>query len=173
MISENNLTKPVVCKAPGSVSLPVQKASLKQDKKCKNTKPGLRVKWEAVGAQVFNSTTTELHTFHDSILAAKILLLILAKGNSSECSRPGLISLFPLTNERGGEGVDGGENVVLIVFILVTACTWWSWWCGGVLFTLSPLQAIEWHDTAPDPTKHLTRGQPTPTLSMGLSQVSW
>ena len=72
-----------------------------------------------MGAQVFNSTTTKLHTFHDSILAAKILLLILAKGNSSECSRQGLISLFPLTNERGGEGVDGGENVVLIVFILV------------------------------------------------------
>ena len=52
-------------------------------------------------------------------LAAKILLLILANGNSSKCSRRSQMSLFPLTNERGGEGVDGGENVVLIVFILV------------------------------------------------------
>ena len=117
MISENNLTKPVVCKAPGSVSLPVQKASLKQDKKCKKSPqpPGpkgtsqflLLLKQMKRRRLLCQARCSE--QFMSQFLAAKILLLILANGNSSKCSRRSQMSLFPLTN--GTQHSSSGRNV--------------------------------------------------------------
>ena len=92
--------------------------------------------------------------FMSQFLAAKILLLILANGNSSKCSRRSQMSLFPLTN--GTQHSSSGRNVRRCcvvtgpdgsaVIMMVSVWLWWLWLRG--MFTHSPLQPIQWHDTS-------------------------